>query len=107
MRVPAADIGEGNFETDVGFNQTRDLPQAVSKSAARIFRTIGRRITLLLDGLHELDGVESLPARSMQHGVERGFIHAFEPAGAVRIGDLKVAEVIDCDGVIAAANRAG
>jgi hypothetical protein len=42
MGVPAADVGKGDLEPDVGPDQLRDLPQAVAEPAARIDGAVGR-----------------------------------------------------------------
>ena len=78
VRVPAADIGERHFQSDIGFDQSRDLLQALAESAARILRAIRRHVALLLDGLHDLHGAERLLAGAVQHRVERMVVHALE-----------------------------
>ncbi len=38
VRVPAADVGEGHFQADVGLDQPRDLLQTFAKPAIRILQ---------------------------------------------------------------------
>ena len=59
--VPAADVGKGRLDADVGFDQARDLLQAAAEFADML-RAVGGRVRAPADGLDHLDRLErSLP----------------------------------------------
>src|SRR3954454_6186231 len=57
--VPAADVGERHFYTEVSLDQLRKLAKAVAQSAARILRVRSWRVLCRVSRFEHLHGVES------------------------------------------------
>ena len=84
VMIPAADIGERHFQTDIGFDQPRDLHQVLAQLAGRIVRVAGGRVGLLLDRLQRFTASKvsrPVPFRTLIVGAR---VHALEGRGAAR-----------------------
>jgi hypothetical protein len=58
MRVPAADVGEGRFDAEVGLEQLRDLLHVVAEFVVGIFDAGGRLVLGRVGVAQHLDGFE-------------------------------------------------
>ncbi len=85
--VPAAGLGEGHFQADVGLDEDGDLPQGVAERRLRIVRAVGRLVALDLGGGEHVDGAEGLAAGVAQQplgGLPVERLEALAAAAAVR-----------------------
>ena len=64
--IPSTDIGEGDLHTEIGFDQLRQLTQAVAEASLGVIRTRCRCVLTRIGGLQHLHGVESLLSGAVQ-----------------------------------------
>src|SRR5215471_10353502 len=77
--VPAAHVGEGDLEADVGLDELGDLLQAVPEPAARILRAVLRREALRIGRPEHLHRVECLAAGAVQDVAHTLLVERLEP----------------------------
>ena len=100
--VPAADVGKSDLHAEIGFDQLRELLQAVAETALGIVGVGCGRVLRCVGSFQRLDRVESFRAGSMQHGVDGVIVLGFE---CVRHGrgvgifsaDRKIVQIVDRD----------
>src|SRR5579872_143355 len=78
VMIPSADVGEGYFDAKVGFDELRNLFQAVTETSTGIIGVRGRLILRRISGLEHLHRVKGLVAGAMQHSVNAVGVHALE-----------------------------
>ena len=60
MGVPAADVGKGGFDAEIGFEKLGDLLHAVAEWAVGVVGAGGRDVLCGVGGVEHLDGFEGL-----------------------------------------------
>src|SRR5262245_44391353 len=61
--VPSADVGERDLQTNIRFDELRDLTQMLAERRPRILRAVARNILLRIRRFENLHGLEHLSAR--------------------------------------------
>ncbi len=103
MGVPAADVGEGGLDAEVGLHELRDLLEVVAEGRVGVDDAGGGLIVRRVGGLEHADGLEGLLPGAVENGIGAGVVHGLE---GVRHGrgrgalaaDGEVGEVADGDG---------
>ena len=80
MSVPAADVGECDFQADARLNQLRDLAERVAERRLRIVRAILRFELCWIDLLQIIDRFECFFSSSVQRIVYSLIVNGFEAA---------------------------
>src|ERR1700752_4684046 len=85
MRVPAADVDEGDFKPDLGLDERCGLSQCLAKWRTRIFGAIGGLILLRIGILEPLHGLEGFPASALQAIGDALRVEGLEPLGQLTV----------------------
>ncbi len=113
--VPAIDLGEGDLEADIGFDQLRDLLEVPAETALRVDGPVGGLVVGCTGLLEEFERVERFAGGAVQNGVDRRGVHAFKAVGGAggaskgdgRIpGEAEGVEVADGKGILVALEAA-
>ncbi len=97
VMVPAADVGEGDLNSEIRFDQLRELLEAVAEVSAGIVGGRGGLVFRRIGRSQHLYRVESFLTGAVQHGIDRVLVHGFEAIGIRRgFGIVSAhAEVVD------------
>lgn len=60
MRVPAADVGEGDLDADAAPDELRDLLERAAELAGRVLHAARRAVLLRVDGAQQARGLEGV-----------------------------------------------
>src|SRR5688572_27228343 len=102
--VPASDIRESGFQASVRLNESRDLPQRISK-LADILRSVGRSVRRTVDGIDELHRFEGALPLSHELLVWRRRIHAFQNGCHACVTRLKLLKITNRNRVTVSTKR--
>src|SRR6185312_3085567 len=75
--VPSADVGEGDLDADIGFNELRELLETVAEGLVRIQCTAGGLVGL---GVEAFEQVQSLECVLLEAGL---VVERLEVVGAI------------------------
>ena len=92
--VPAAGFGESDFQSDIGFDELRDLLQRFTETPTRILRAIRRIIRFGVQAAHDfqcINGfraavfkrVREIAAFALRYFADRRAIHCLETAAGI------------------------
>ena len=78
VRVPAANLGERDFESDIRFRELRDLLQRLTERRTRILGAVLGLIPGWIERLQHLDRAECVVSRGIQDAIGGGRIFGLE-----------------------------
>src|SRR6266545_3280691 len=81
MRVPPADIGECDLQTDISLDELRDLQQTLAELRLRIVGAVSRHVFLRIRRFEHLHRVEHLATRAVYELRRAGAIQRLQPSG--------------------------
>ncbi len=81
MRIPSANIGKRDLESDIGLDQLSDLQQPLAELASRILRAVSRCVFLRIRSFQHLHRFEHLASGTVNEIRRAGTIQSFESLG--------------------------
>ena len=111
MRVPAVDVSESSLDSEIGFEQLRDLLHAVAEFGGWIIGASGGLVLRGIGGAEHLHRVECFFARGVEDAIAAGAVHGFECRGRgsrsrTTSTDGEVIHIVECDRRNSAGKRA-
>src|SRR6185437_16321733 len=94
VRIPSADVREGDLDADSGFDELRDLAQTLAEWRCRIRSAVFRDVLRGVRRAEHLHGVEGLGTRAVHEIGAAGTIECFETFDVGACGaDAELGEV--------------